>query len=45
MEIKLECARCGEKFIVNTVTYKALGINQIPNACPQCCDRKSKKKS
>jgi len=39
MNIKLECIRCGGNFQINTVHLKAVGLNQLPNACPSCKDK------
>lgn len=39
MNIKLECARCGNGFQINTVHLKSIGLHQIPDKCPTCCDR------
>ena len=43
MDIRLECARCGSPFILNTLHMGALGIHQIPKKCPACCDRAQKR--
>jgi hypothetical protein len=44
MNIRIECARCGEKFKVNMIhlqalsTKRSIGLHQIPKQCPHCCD-------
>ena len=39
MDIEFICQRCGDKFVVNTQNYKALGLNQMPRKCPGCADK------